>query len=105
MAGAGTLLLSNASRAAGVCVALALACAVTSLGRPRSAAAATATVDAPAEQKVELISAADISRRADADEQFVQAAVRRSQTAGRDSRFEQSLMSLSSGAQQLTEQS
>jgi potassium efflux system protein len=105
MAGAGTLLLGNASRAAGVCIALALTCAVTPLGQARSAAAATATVDATAEQKVELISAADISRRADADEQFIQAAVRRSQTAGRDSRFEQSLMSLSSGAQQLAEQS
>jgi potassium-dependent mechanosensitive channel len=88
--------LKNASRAAAVCVALALAW---------PAAAATASVDAPAEQKVEVISAADIPKRADADEQFIQAAVRRSETADRDSRFEQALMGLSSGAQQLAEQS
>jgi potassium-dependent mechanosensitive channel len=92
------------SDAAGVCVALALACAVTFLIRAQPASAATATVDAPAEQKVEVISAADIPNRADADEQFIQAAVRRSEAADRDGRFEQTLMNLSSGAQQLGEQ-
>jgi potassium-dependent mechanosensitive channel len=105
VAGEGTLLSRNVSRAAGVCVALALACAVTCLIRARPASAAAATVAAPTEQKVEVISAADIPSRADADEQFIQAAVRRSETADRDGRFEQTLTSLSSGARQLTEQS
>jgi potassium-dependent mechanosensitive channel len=108
VAGEGTLLSKTRSRAAGVCVALALACAVTSLipARPASAASATAaTVAAPAEQKVEVISAAEIPSRADADEQFIQAALRRSETAARDDRSEQTLMSLSAGAQQLAGQS
>jgi potassium-dependent mechanosensitive channel len=96
VAGGRTLLLKIASRAAGSCVALALACA---------ASAATASVDAPAEKKVEVIAATDIPSRADADEQFIQAAVRRSQTDDRDDRFEQTLVSLSSGAQQLAGQS
>jgi potassium efflux system protein len=93
------------SGAAGVCVALALACAVTFLIRARPASAAATTVDAPAEQKVEVISAADIPNRADADGRFIQAAVRRSEAADRDGRFEQTLMNLSSGVQQLGEQS
>ena len=103
MAGESTLLLRNRSRAAGVCVAWALAGAVTFLigARPASAAAATP----PAEQKVEVISAAEIPSRADAEEQFIQAALRRSETTGRDDRFEQTLLSLSSGVQQLAAQS
>jgi potassium-dependent mechanosensitive channel len=95
----------NASRTAGACVALILAFAVTTLMRPGPASAAAATVEAPAEQKIEVISVADISNRADADEEFIQAAVRRSETAERSSRFEQSLMSLSSGVKQLAGQS
>ena len=93
------------SGTAGVCVALALACAVTLLIQAQPASAIAATVDAPAEQKVEVISAADIPNRADADGQFIQAAVRRSEAVDRDGRFEQTLMNLSSGAQQLGEQS
>jgi potassium efflux system protein len=84
---------------------MALVCAVTSLVPDRLALAAAATVDAPAQQKVEAISAADIPRRSDSDERFFQAAVRRSETADRDGRFEQTLMSLSFGAQQLAGQS
>jgi potassium efflux system protein len=92
-------------RALGVFVALALACAVTCFMRARPASAAAATAAAAAEQKVEVISAPDIPSRADADEHFIQTAVRRAETADRDGRFEQTLTSLSAGARQLTEQS
>jgi potassium-dependent mechanosensitive channel len=95
----------NASRTAGACIALILAFAVTALIRPRPASAATATVEAPAERKIEAISAADIPNRADADEDFIQAAVRRSEAAERNGRFEQSLTSLFSGVKQLAGQS
>lgn len=84
-----------------VCIALVLAWAVMSLIGAQHASAATPAVEAPAEQKVEVISATDIPNRADADQLFIRAAVRRSEAADRDSRFEQSLMSLSSGVQQL----
>jgi small-conductance mechanosensitive channel len=84
-----------------VCVALGLAWVVMSSIGAQRATAATPAVDAPAEKKVEVISAADIPSRANADELFIQAAVRRSEAADRDSRFEQSLVSLSSGVQQL----
>ncbi len=75
-----------------------------SLSGPRPASAAAAATP-PVEQKVEVISAADIPSRADADEQFIQAAVRRSEAAARDGRFEQTLVTLSAGVQQLAGQS
>lgn len=94
-----------ALRTAGVCVALICGFAVSPPTSARLAAAATATGEAPAEQKIEVISAADIPDRADADEQFIQAAVRRSEMAERNGRFEQRLMSLSSGVKELAGQS
>jgi small-conductance mechanosensitive channel len=62
---------------------------------------APATGEAPAEQKIEVIPAADIPDRANSDEQFIQTAARRSDKANQDGIFEQRLMSLSLGVKQL----
>jgi hypothetical protein len=58
-----------------------------------------------AERNVEVISAADIPDRADTDEQFIQAVVRRSQSADPNGRFEQRLARLASGLQRLADES
>src|SRR5271154_2669672 len=67
------------TRLTGASIVLFLAFALapqTSSGLPAAAAGT-----APVEQKVQVISSADIPDRADADEQFLQAVIRRSQLA------------------------
>jgi potassium efflux system protein len=73
----------------------------TSSGSPAAGAGT-----APVEQKVQAIPAADIPDSADADEQFMQAVVRRSQSADlKGQRVEQTLLDLSSGVRRLAEHS
>jgi len=91
-------------RPVGVCIGMALALAVVSRS-PAQTPAAGAETRATAEQHIDVISPENIPERADADEQFIEAVVRRSQLADPKGRFEQTLVDLSSGVKRLADQS
>jgi potassium efflux system protein len=92
--------------ASSACIALLLALGIAHPISARAAAAAAKTESSvvSSEQKIEVISPPDVPDRADADERFIQAVVRRSQLADPKARFEQTLVSLSSGLTRLAEE-
>ncbi len=93
--------LARGARQAATALFVACACAVAD--DPSALAATGDAAATPPEQTVQAIPSADIPARADADEQFVYAIVRRTQSKDGVSHFERTLADQASGVKDLAE--